>query len=1232
MSLVPVLSGSMNWQAWRPTMMNYLLSQGQWKVNANKFPAPDYDTMTTVTKSDEGGTQSEMVADTSKPPKNQSEIDSWFDTNDKALGNIMLRLHPTLATTVLNLLEKTIAENTDVNTMFASIAWEYLEATYGKPGIAATYKELKMAMDIVIPGNTDPTLAIDTILVGFTRMAASKCAVPSHLQAMILVSKLPYQMSALVQSICQTDNIEDLKTDDIKRKAILAWEQRSPVQGQNNRQQSARRLSAVQRPGPPPQFQQQQQEEQDQGQGQRGNWQGGWRGNRGRGGRGMYRGTRAGKNKNQQEQARPIESEEHQRATSPTPSFHFGEIASVLTTPEPFVPRSIYLNFSNALSLAHRLGVKPTTETVKTLEVYERAKENAARPSKRPRVNSEEEVDIYWTSDEEDVNMFLHNSAAGPSSRCALTASPLEATDPSFTGYNTTPATSNTTRVVPYVNDEFCCPLLSELDAEENLNKVSWILDSGASLHYTGDINDFIEYAPLEKPIKAATATTTSTDIIGVGMVLMTIEGSEHMICVAPVYFVPDLSSCLLSLGVFLRHSGFTTKGDNQHIAILQDGQDFITFYPRNVYSTVYTVDTYLGAKPSIRAAEEIFSPDYETYHHRLAHPSKEVLQKAGKYVKGFPSNIQIPLQHICPGCEQGKQIDQVLQDVGVTPSQRQGMRVPPPRTLAWQDRPPTPDNIKGKQRQTIQVEDVPSERPPSSLPLPLPRKRQPAALPPPCEKSTRVKKVPERYTDSNVYGEKHPVQVEKAIKRQKDWRKVVGEESSRPRRQAIPGGVPVPDSVPYYSSGEEDSGSGSEGEVDDALGSPSSSGDEKMARLSREGGVAFYDFLISKAVVTPKEKGPKEWTYKDVMGLPAGQLEEWRAACQREIETLLKRNVFDIVECPSGRRVIKNCWVFDVKPDGRKRARLVAKGFSQVEGMDFDQIFSPVVRFETVRLILALAALEGWYTSGLDVRNTYLYGELDEEIYMEQPEGFHAKGMERGKHVLRLRRALYGLKQAGLAWWRVLKKSMEELGFVNLDSDAGLFMCLDEASQTFVVAVIYVDDAIFLGPKKPAVDTMKQRFMKRWESQDLGELTEFLHMRIGRAGQSIYLDQAQYLQTVLERCGMQNAKAVPTPLPAGYAPTKSLDKAANPELRSRYQTVIGSLLYLMLGTRPDISFAVTKMAQFAANPTEDHLKHALYICRYLIGTPNYRLTYNGAGGQGLSACTDSDWASDVNT
>src|SRR3982074_2975390 len=136
--------------------------------------------------------------------------------------------------------------------------------------------------------------------------------------------------------------------------------------------------------------------------------------------------------------------------------------------------------------------------------------------------------------------------------------------------------------------------------------------------------------------------------------------------------------------------------------------------------------------------------------------------------------------------------------------------------------------------------------------------------------------------------------------------------------------------------------------------------------------------------------------------------------------------------------------------------------------------------------------------------------------------------------------------------------------------------------------------------------------------------------MRIGREGSKIHLDQCTYLETVLERCGMQNAKSAITPLPAGYMPEPvSLDTAIDPELRRRYQTVIGSLLYLMLGTRPDIAFAVTKLAQFAARPSEEHLQKALYICCYLRGTSSYRLTYDGSSGQGLIACTDSDWASD---
>ena len=181
------------------------------------------------------------------------------------------------------------------------------------------------------------------------------------------------------------------------------------------------------------------------------------------------------------------------------------------------------------------------------------------------------------------------------------------------------------------------------------------------------------------------------------------------------------------------------------------------------------------------------------------------------------------------------------------------------------------------------------------------------------------------------------------------------------------------------------------------------------------------------------------------------------------------------------------------------------------------------------------MAALENWTIEGLDVRNAYLYGELDEEIYMEQPEGHKIPGKEH--HVFRLLRALYGLKQAGLAWWRALKASMEGLGFTCLNSDAGLFLFRNKKS--FVIAVIYVDDSLFCGPLTPLVREMKRKFQEIWETRDLGEVTEFLRMRINRVDKQIHIDQTAYLQTVLQRCGMHNAKAALTPLPAGYMPTK---------------------------------------------------------------------------------------------
>ena len=255
-------------------------------------------------------------------------------------------------------------------------------------------------------------------------------------------------MTALIQLVCQTDDINELNCDKIKKMVIHGWEQKLSNRSTRPQQpQAARKISAVQRSGPPPSFQQQQQQPQQEegGQNNQNPQRGGWRGGRGGHG-GTFRGTRAGKNKqNQQQQAaRPIE----ECAPSPAPSFVFGKIASPLVVPD--VPCSVYPNFTNTLSLAHRIGVKPTIEMVKRLEVGERTREeqrSLSRPNKHPRVKRDDKVSLYWSSDD-DVEMFL-DSSAGPSSQCAKLASPLDTTNLFPTGYNTTHATITTTSVIP---------------------------------------------------------------------------------------------------------------------------------------------------------------------------------------------------------------------------------------------------------------------------------------------------------------------------------------------------------------------------------------------------------------------------------------------------------------------------------------------------------------------------------------------------------------------------------------------------------------------------------------------------------------------------------------------------------------------------------------------------------------------------------------------------------------
>jgi hypothetical protein len=469
-----------------------------------------------------------------------------------------------------------------------------------------------------------------------------------------------------------------------------------------------------------------------------------------------------------------------------------------------------------------------------------------------------------------------------------------------------------------------------------------------------------------------------------------------------------------------------------------------------------------------------------------------------------------------------------------------------------------------------------------------------------------------------NVYGDRNPTEIDRNVGKDRFWKEVI-----KPGKDSNQNGLLDPSAGQNEETGLQPAPDTNSDNLDQQLDLP----DDDLNRIVKEGGEELINLLLMQASTYMYDDSiPQQ--FRDILRLPTEQKDEWIKACKEEIEALRKRQVFDLVDLPPGKKPISNRWVFDVKADGRKRARLVAKGFQQKEGIDYNAIFSPVVRYETVRLMIALGALENWHFEALDVKTAFLYGTLDEEVYMKQPEGFIIRGKEH--KVFHLKKAIYGLKQASHSWWEELKTSMSQLGFKHTQSDAGVFIKTHKNGDK-IIAIVYVDDALFASSSKKLALEEKARFMKKWECRDLGEAKEFLGMKIRREGQAIYLSQTSYLRQVLERFRMQNCKFAKTPLPTGWRATKNPEQAT-PEFRLQYQAIIGSLLYLMIGTRPDIAFAVTRLAQFAANPSKEHMDKALYVCKYLAGTADYELVYDGTSNKGLLAYCDSDYAGCTDT
>ena len=252
----------------------------------------------------------------------------------------------------------------------------------------------------------------------------------------------------------------------------------------------------------------------------------------------------------------------------------------------------------------------------------------------------------------------------------------------------------------------------------------------------------------------------------------------------------------------------------------------------------------------------------------------------------------------------------------------------------------------------------------------------------------------------------------------------------------------------------------------------------------------------------------------------------------QSEMDAVEKNRTWELADLPRGHRAITLKWVFKLKRDEagtvvKHKARLVARGFVQQEGVDFDDAFAPVARMESVRLLLALAAQEGWRVHHMDVKSAFLNGDLKEEVYVHQPPGFAIPGKE-GK-VLRLRKALYGLRQAPRAWNAKLDSTLKGMGFEQSPHEAAIYR-RGKGGNALLVGV-YVDDLVITGTKDAEVVAFKEEMKATFQMSDLGPLSFYLGIEVHQDDSGITLRQTAYAKRVVELAGLTDCNPALTPM-----------------------------------------------------------------------------------------------------
>lgn len=360
---------------------------------------------------------------------------------------------------------------------------------------------------------------------------------------------------------------------------------------------------------------------------------------------------------------------------------------------------------------------------------------------------------------------------------------------------------------------------------------------------------------------------------------------------------------------------------------------------------------------------------------------------------------------------------------------------------------------------------------------------------------------------------------------------------------------------------------------------------------------------------------------FDDISLLPHCEQQKWKEAMDDEMRSMKENDVWDLEELPLDRHAISCKWVLRKKRDGKYRARLVARGFMQKEGIDYTQTFSPVISMPALRFILVIMLNENLNVFVLDVKTAFLNGDLNEVIYMDQPEGYEDNSGRKCK----LKKSLYGLKQAPRQWYEKFQNFVMKLGFKQLNSEPCIF--IRHVNSKKIIMALYVDDLLISGSNIQEVNVIIDLLCKEFEMSKSEKASDFLGIRMEFTPDGLFLDQECYILRLLKKYKMLDCN--PCSIPIEPKSTPAMFEKGN-AFNGPFRELVGSLLYLAYVSRPDISFAVNCLSQLQEHPTDVAWNALKKILRYLKGTIKLKINYKKGNldDSDLSIYVDADWGS----